>query len=319
MNDDLLVKHLLGEANAAEIQEVETWLAADALNLAYYTQLREVWDKSRQLAAASTADENQAWLRFQKRVREAEQQAPAQSKRKSSGWLRMAASVALLAVLAWAAALLFQKPAPKQMLVQARQQVLSDTLPDQSVVTLNKNASISYTSRFTGSTRNVMLQGEAFFSITPNKKQPFVITVNDVQVTVLGTSFNINGKNGQTEVVVETGVVRVTRNGRSIELKAGEKLFTGAAGTLMAKEAVTDRLYNYYSTKEFICDDTPLWKLVSVVNEAYGVKIELGRKELGEERINTQFYNESLDKVLEVICKTIGVTAVKKGDRIILE
>jgi ferric-dicitrate binding protein FerR (iron transport regulator) len=93
-----------------------------------------------------------------------------------------------------------------------------------------------------------------------------------------------------------------------------------ANNSVATKEAVTDKLYNYYRSKEFVCDDTPLWKLVQVVNEAYDAKIIIGRKELNDMRLTTTFNNESLEKVLEIIHLTFDITVTKKEDgQIILQ
>ena len=156
------------------------------------------------------------------------------------------------------------------------------------------------------------LKGEAFFNIAPDKKKPFTIHVNDVDVTVVGTSFNIKSKNGKTEVVVETGIVRVTKAGETIELRAGEKTKMADADNAMEKEKVTDKLYNYYRTKEFVCDNTPLWKLVEVLNDAYNAHIVIGREELRDIPITSPFYNESLDRVLEVISLTFKYNSHQK-------
>ena len=67
----------------------------------------------------------------------------------------------------------------------------------------------------------------------------------------------------------------------------------------MKKEQVTDKLYNYYRTKQFVCDDTPLWKLVEVVNEAYNSNILIGDPAIRNLTITTTFDNESLDQVLQ--------------------
>ena len=145
-------------------------------------------------------------------------------------------------------------------------------------------------------------------------------SVNDVRVTVVGTSFNIKSENGSTEVVVETGIVRVTRSGKTVELTAGEKINLHANDSNVTKEAVTDKLYNYYRSKVFVCDDTPLWKLVQVLNEAYDANIIIGRKELNDKKLNTTFNNESLEQVLEIIHLTFDITVIKKEDgQIILE
>jgi transmembrane sensor len=182
------VKHLLGEATPEEAQRVAAWLAEDALHLAHYSQLRAVWEQSRLLAATSTADENAAWQRFQQRIQEAAQTPAPVVSRSRFPWMKIAASIVLIFGLAWLGyTLLGKKAAPKEIFVQSRQAVLNDTLPDNSIVTLNKNASITYLSAFKGNTRKVALRGEAFFSVTPDKAKPFIINVNDIQVTVVGT------------------------------------------------------------------------------------------------------------------------------------
>jgi ferric-dicitrate binding protein FerR (iron transport regulator) len=196
---------------------------------------------------------------------------------------------------------------------------LNDTLSDGSIVTINKGSSISYNPKFKGDTRQVALKGEAFFNVTPNRKKPFVITVDDVRITVVGTTFNVKNSNGSTEVVVETGVVRVTRGEETIELKANERVAVNAQVPVLSKEEVSDKLYNYYRTKEFVCDDTPLWKLVEVVNEAYAAKIVIGDPAIRNLTITTTFDNESLEQVLNVIKETFNITVIKEGDTITLK
>jgi len=285
----------------------------------YYNQFKKIWDSSKELAAVSNVDVNKAWERFQNRI--SGRHEPAKILKSRFSWLRIAASVILIAGLGIAAFILVNKnTTPKEMVAQTGQNVLVDTLSDGSVITLNKRSTITYPSKFKGNTRAIALKGEAFFNVTPDKKKPFIISVNDVQVTVVGTSFNIKSENGNTEVVVETGIVRVTRSGKTVELNAGEKIVMAANDSIASKEAISDKLYNYYRSKEFVCDETPLWKLVQVLNEAYDSKIIIGRKELNEKRITTTFYNESLEKILEIIHLTFDITVIKKEDgQIILQ
>jgi len=140
-----------------------------------------------------------------------------------------------------------------------------------------------------------------------------------VQITVVGTSFNVKTINGNTEVVVETGVVKVTRAGNTVELKANEEVTVRSKDSILTKEKVSDQLYKYYRTKEFVCDDTPLWKLVEVINEAYNSHIVIGNPALRNMSITTTFNNESLDQVLNVISLTLNITIIKEGDTITLQ
>lgn len=291
-----------------------------APNRDYYNQLKKIWDQSKALAAESTVDVDKAWERFQKRVAD-QNKSPKILNRNRFSWMRIAASVILVVGLGVITYFFVNKTnGSKEMIAQSGQNILIDTLPDGSVITLNKKSTISYPSKFKGNTRAIALKGEAFFNVTPDKKKPFIISVNNVQVKVIGTSFNVKSENGNTEVVVETGIVEVTKSGKSVELVAGEKIVMAANDSITTKETVSDKLYNYYRSKEFVCDDTPLWKLVQVLNEAYDANIVIGKKELNDKKLTTTFNNESLDQVLEVIHLTFDITVIKKDDgQIILQ
>lgn len=312
------MKYLLNEATADESEVVHNWISEAAANKEYYNQLKTIWDSSKKLAATSNVDENIAWQNFQHRIAT----APSPEnilKRNRFGWMKIAAAITLLVSIGLVTYFSVNKKNNLEMdFVKTSGNILTDTLTDGSVVTLNKNSSISYPKIFNEKSRAVTLNGEAFFAVAPDKKKPFVITVNNVQITVVGTSFNINSKTGNTEVIVETGIVNVTKGGNTITLTAGEKLQIPADNSIGTKQPLNDKLYNYYRTKEFVCDDTPLWKLVQVLNEAYSANISIGRKELNNYKLNTTFNNESLDKILEIIHLTFDIEVVKQNGQIIL-
>lgn len=232
--------------------------------------------------------------------------------------MKIAASIVIMAAVGLLSYWLLNNRV-KEVTVMAEQTVLIDTLPDGSQVTVNKGSSISYPSQFKGDTREVALKGEAFFNVQPNKNKPFIISVNDVQIRVVGTSFNVKSIGGHTEVVVETGIVTVTRAGKTIQLRANEQLSVNEKDSILGKEKVNDQLYKYYRTKEFVCDDTPLWKLVEVINEAYHSQIIFADPALKEMTLTTTFNNESLDQVLNVISETFSIKAIRQGDTIILQ
>lgn len=309
---------MLGEANAMEAELVNKWLEEDLAHQAYYNQLQQIWESSKKLAATSSVDENRAWERFQQRTIKGKHSEKVQAK-KTISWLKVAAAFAVFIGLGLVIKSIFDSNTVTYTTVAATNNVIIDSLMDGSVITLNKNSFIVYPEKFNGDKRMVSLTGEAFFNVAPDKSKPFVITVNDIQVTVVGTSFNIKSDMENAEVVVETGIVKVSRAGITTELIAGEKLHLTKADKNVVKEKITDKLYNYYRSKELACDDTPLWKVVQVLNEAYGANIMIERKELENLRINTTFKNESLDKILEVIHLTFDITVTRKEGKIILQ
>ncbi|MET0462536.1 MAG: FecR domain-containing protein [Chitinophagaceae bacterium] len=318
------MKHLLGETSSDERMLVQEWLLADPANQAYFDELKKVWDTTLQLSVTSKVDENKAWQRFRQRIQneDTDLQVPApvvvDVKQKQFSWRKIAAAVVLLVGLTAAAYWIYNDRSSVTVIAQTGDNTLSETLPDGSVVTLNRESSISYPDEFKGNKRPVKLKGEAFFDVKTDKKKPFIISVNDIEVKVVGTSFNIRSVNGQTEVIVETGIVQVTRNGKSYELRPGSKYST--AGNDFTITEVTDNLYNYYRSRIFVCDETPLLKLVAGIERAYDVKIVFKNENaLKDLRINITLKNEPIERVMELISATLNIKISKTDDGYVME
>lgn len=313
MNDDLLITYLLGEANAVQVAEVDKWLALDVANQQHFQQFRTIWETSKNMQFNEP-------LNAQASLNALKQKIAARPKvisiRRNSTWLKVAATLLLICGCAW---LYFVQFANKQMEVTSIEGVKVYTLSDGSVITLNRHSILQYPQRFSGNQRMVSLkEGEAFFKISPNKAKPFIINTSGTTIKVVGTSFNVKNKQGKVEVIVETGIVQVSSKGSSITLTPGDKVVVGDNPDLV-KEQNPDKLYTYYRSKEFVADNTPLWRMVEVLNEAYDSHIIIGRKELNNQLLNTTFKNESLDDILQVISRTFKITVETKGKQIILK
>ncbi len=238
MMDELLVKYLADEATPPEQEMVEEWISSSEANRHYFHHFQLIWDESRQLAATTTVDENKAWQKFQRRIKKEETHKNTTSR---FGWWRIAASILIIAGAAWFTSSILKNKGnqtPEILNIASVNEVKKDTLPDGSIATLNKHTVLSYPASFKGKTRNVKLNGEAFFNVEPDKEKPFIIDVNNVQVKVVGTSFNVRSYNGITEVIVETGIVQVIKAGETIELKAGERTSLSQKDSAAAKEAI---------------------------------------------------------------------------------
>ena len=320
--DDLLVKHLTGEATEAEMLQVEQWLANDEANKHYFDHFKLIWEESVQLANTATIDEQAAWNRFQNRVQQGSFPKP-QAKVWSLNTPLMRAAVIAGLVISIAVVTYFlfnNNPGTviAMVTIQANDAVKADSLPDGSVVTLNKHSQVSFPEKFSSDKRILQLNGEAFFKVTPNKEKPFEIHTNKVTITVVGTSFNVRSRGDTTEVVVETGIVEVTTGKQTVRINAGQKAITGTDENILQKQVNTDQLYNYYRSKKFVCEETPLWKLVEKLNEAYDVQIVFGNDSVRNQKLTTTFDNEPLDKILSVIKGTFNISATKEKGQIIL-
>jgi ferric-dicitrate binding protein FerR (iron transport regulator) len=202
--------------------------------------------------------------------------------------------------------------------VQATNTVKADSLPDGSVVTLNKHSQVSYPEKFLSDKRVLQLNGEAFFKVQPDRKKPFEVHTNNVTITVVGTSFNVRSRGDTTEVIVETGVVEVATDKQTVILKAGQKAITGFTEAILQKQDNTDQLYNYYRSRKFVCEDIPLWKLADKLNEAYDVNIVFGNDTVRNLQLNTTFENQPIDSILNLISRTFNISVAKEKGKIIL-
>jgi len=320
--DDLLVKHLTGEATEAEMLQVEQWLANDEANKHYFEHFKLIWEESVQLSDSAAIDEQAAWQRFQNRVQQGSfPKTPAKVWSMNNPMMRAAVIAGLVISIAVVTYILFNNN-PGTVITMAsirtNDAVKSDSLPDGSVVTLNKHSQVSYPEKFSKDKRVLQLDGEAFFKVTPNKEKPFEIHTNKVTITVVGTSFNVRSRGDTTEVIVETGIVEVATGKQTVRIVAGQKAITGINENILQKQTNTDQLYNYYRSKKFVCEDTPLWKLAEKLNEAYDVHIVFGNDSVRNQKLTTTFDNQPLDNILSVIKGTFNISVIKEKGQIIL-
>lgn len=314
MNDELLIKFLLKETSEDENTIVNDWLLDKPENVAQFAQFEKIWDASKQLAATSEVDEEQAWLKFKAKADALPAAQPiVKPLKRNHLWLRVAA-VLVVAFASWSLYTLLM-PA-KYIEVVATNEILNKTLPDGSALTINKNTQISYANNFETHRSVRLKEGDVFFDVAHDKQHPFVIDIDDVDVEVVGTSFNIKHRKDNTEIVVETGIVKVKLGDQEIRLVKGEKLLISPATKLLQKEQNTDQLYNYYRTKLFIANNTPLEKLVETLNEAYGSHVVV------DDKVNEIFTGPlelgNLDQNLSIICYALKLKITRNQKEILL-
>ncbi len=104
--------------------------------------------------------------------------------------------------------------------------VIYIALSDGSKVWLNAGSSLRYPVRFVGNERKVSIDGEAYFEVAHHASMPFIVNKNKMDVTVLGTHFNVKAYNDETvtKVTLLEGLVKAALSGeQSLMLKPGEQ------------------------------------------------------------------------------------------------
>lgn len=315
MTDELLIKFLLKETSEEESIAVQNWIDADPSNKDHFLKFEKIWISSKNLSVQSAVNENEAWLRFKQKTVE-RKQPTVKKLNPIKSWIKIAAALFIIAA-GWSVYQVFS-PVSYIPLI-AGHTVTTKILPDGSELTLNKNARVSYANNFKNNRSIHMEQGDIFFEVAHDKAKPFVINIDNISILVVGTSFNIKHIKAQTEVIVETGIVKVSLGTQEISLQTGEKVVISKASTKLIKVQNTDQLYDYYRSNEFVTNNTPLSRLLEVFNEAYGANIIIKDEAIKNLTINTTFKTTaSLETNLQVICHTLGLTLIHNQNQIIL-
>ncbi len=194
------------------------------------------------------------------------------------------------------------------------------TLEDGSAVYMSQNTSISYPKRFGKVSREVKLEGEAYFEISKNEKIPFIIDTKQLIIEVLGTSFDVkaSGKSAPS-ISVKTGEVRVTSksNGQSLKVKAGESALLSLEGVLELTQSDSNQFSKYLTKIRF--KDEKLSNVSEIINRNTpgGVQIEIS-PELEERVITATFYGSSADSMAQMICFALNLKFTREGERILI-
>lgn len=121
-------------------------------------------------------------------------------------------------------------------------------LSDGTKVWLNASSSITFPTSFAANERKVKITGEVYFEVAKDKKKPFRVLVNDMQINVLGTHFNVNAY--QDEATVNTtlleGSVLITEKSKKILLKPGQQAQKQKSGVIVVNNDVnTDEVLGW--------------------------------------------------------------------------
>jgi len=195
--------------------------------------------------------------------------------------------------------------------------ILVKTLGDGSTIYLASNASLSYPKSFTGSKREVSLQGEALFDIAKNPAKPFLIETEKVTVRVLGTAFKVKScRDGKFELAVQRGRVKVTEKegGNSLEVVAGQSVIF--VGNHLYKYLNTDKkLFEHYTSKMRFKDET-LENIVHVINQNNDSFVVLKGNLLKTSRLNVQFCNNNVNEMTQIISLALNLKREIRQDTI---
>lgn len=306
---NLITRYLTGEADHAEIEELQKWLGASHDNLLYFQRLKNIWDNSQRSKVAGMTDTEAAFKKISGKI---------SFRTRTNFWYYWKRIAAILFIPLVAANILYfsyshydfsnQKEPVYNELFAAFGTRSALKLSDGTLVWLNSGSSIKYPDTFTGDERTVFLKGEAYFEVESNAQKTFIVETSSLSVKATGTKFNVSGYTSaeETEVTLISGKVEVSlpANNKTVhdfQLEVNQHfLFNKIKGTTSISEEDT---YKYIAWKDgkLIFRNEPLSQVVAKISRLFNVDIEIKGEEIQNYSFTATFQDESLEEILKLL------------------
>ena len=203
------------------------------------------------------------------------------------------------------------------------------TLPDGTIVWLNADSKIDYPSRFNDSIRLVMLEGEAYFSVKHNKKQPFIVKTKDLSIKALGTEFNVNSytTNSKSVATLNQGKIQVkiinegkTTTNNGYILKPNQQLAYNKNDKSILINVVTNEVTEW-KNGYLVFQDATFNDIINTLHRRYNISFRYNPADFHNDCYSIKFINhESIDQIMEILHDVVGGFSYQKsGNGILIE
>lgn len=316
--DDWIADYLTGEIQPDEQRQLHEWISASEDHRAYFLRQKEIWFSCINETDEATYDADSAFRHFQERVNATRSQQPSSAPRPQAhklAYLRYVAAVACVCLVAY---LSFQQGATqlRQSLTQITVEapIGSQTrlvLPDGSAVVLNAGSRLSYPQDFGLDSRQVNLEGEGYFEVTPNANLPFQVSSSNIQVHVLGTKFDFKDYADEETASVTLHEGKVALHNRLKEehpmlLAPDERMVMDKTNGKMVKEKFPSAESLEWTAGELVFNNTPLTEVLRVLERNYGMHFRFATDKVSDFGFNGRFQRSecSIKDILEVLQAT---------------
>lgn len=319
MDRDKIIAYLKDDLTDIEKVEVEHWILE---NKAEFSRLKYVWEKSG-VDPKEEPDIEKAWKRIN----------PENRYKTGKKKLRILATrfqriAAVLVLAIFIGAIVYNHYARSDRSQVAWLEVKNDSesarkvqLNDGTIIWLNEASEIRYPKKF-DKTREVQLEGEAFFEVKHNTKKPFVVYTKNSITRDLGTSFNIKQDNsGDVQVVVVTGSVAfsgINNKNKMLVLTKGELGLFSAGKNSLEKQQNKNLNFLAWKTGILSFDKMPLANVCTELTNYYKTKVKIGDDALKQLNLTADYDHKTLEEVLDIMQLTLNIQYRKYDSCIVL-
>ncbi len=294
IDDTLLTKFLLGEATFAEQEAVAEWIESSEENQAYFESFAAIWQNSTS-DETKRANPNTAWEKMEKQIHTPTYKV----------LLPYIVAIAAILIIAF---FIFVPEKYNTTTFTAKSKSQKQILPDGTEVILANNSQLDYFFNTKTKTRTAKLKGKAFFHVKRDTTQKFIVETLYGNVEVLGTQFNVDVvKNDGVYVNVLSGVVELAKeNVSSLVLRKGESGFIPASEKPIS--GITQKPAEFFNINQtLIFNNIPLKEVFLNLEHCYSTQINIDKQVNANSLFTSQFKNNSIDEILNVITQTYGL------------
>ncbi|WP_412468476.1 FecR family protein [Pedobacter sp. KLB.chiD] len=203
------------------------------------------------------------------------------------------------------------------------------TLPDGSEVTLNGNSKISYAEGFGDGPREVWIDGEALFkvkhiNVDTNHIQPaekFIVHCRDLNIEVLGTTFNVKSRHEKTTVGLITGKIRVdyvdeAKHRKQFVMKPGDLIKHAEESNLVHQKMVNPQHLTAWINRQLVFQNASLEEMIGVLQDDLGYEVLLKDKKLSELKVEGEINVASVKELLQILSTTLHLNITTSNKKI---
>lgn len=354
-----LAKYFAGELTREEVKNMEIWIKADSKREEHVDFIYKIWVESGRIPYEINIDD--AWRtlehnmdRMDKKPETVNQKIIVdgysngdQSQSKNDKAIenpgrqlrRVALVAASILILLTAGLLTYQNHNALQQANHAEEiamKVLTTksgeravyTLSDGSKIVLHAGSKVEIPLNFNRNNREIYLEGQAYFDVTPNPDVPFVVHSGDAYTRVLGTKFLVSawpGEFSNIEVIVEEGSVSLGGNlvqsspvQQEVTISKNQKGMLADDFSLTVSEVTNLHWYMGWIEGRLVFEDRKLNEIIPLIERWYAVNIIAEDDGIKDRKLTAEIdYNQPMMEVLKGVALSLDLQFSKDGQTII--
>ncbi len=329
MSEELLIRFLTRTCTQEELLEVEKWISAGQANADWLFEMERVWSLKDELRFSDRKEIENAYRLF---LSCTQQESPAKSAKGRRLTYRWVIRVAAAVIVGFGVGVFYmykttQSDITPQVVSQHEVVVPLGSrstlvLADGTKVWLNAGSRLQYATDFGQIIREVYLEGEGYFDVTPDQQHPFRIQANGQTVEVLGTSLNVRAYSDEESIVtalIEGSVKVYGKQGKEVVLQPGQQLTYVKKDHSYQIDNFNPDVFISWKTGKYIFENTRFEDIIHILERGFNISIQLENELLKDKTYTARFENgESLENILDVIKRNAKYTYEYKNGIIVI-